>query len=183
MNHNFKKWLLSGILFILAGAILLVIIALIGFSGASGFKRYLFIMAVSILTGYLVLKTITKIDPVNSPVLIFAVYSTIITSIIIFATKTVVRLDDAMKQLSVSAQGNPDIGGIGLTSMFGTINPISSAIVIFLGLNAAYGYYYYKQPEKDWKEFIPHLCGIIIMVAVYFLEIYLFYLMHRSSFS
>jgi hypothetical protein len=160
MEQNLKNWLISGVIFIIAGAILLVIMLMMSFSG-SDIQKYCAVIGLSLLAGYLVIKILNKTSPIETSTLIFAVYTTIITGIIIGVTKTIVRLDAAMNALSNS----PD--NLGVTSMFGVVNPIYSALAVFIGLNVAYWHYYAKHPDKQLMDFVPHLCGLIIMVAIY----------------
>ncbi len=167
MNHNVKKWLLSGLIFLLAGTILIVITLALSFSNSFIYKYFLF-PAISIFAGYLSLKLVHKIDQVQAPevtsasALIFAVYSTIITAIIIFVTKTIDALNSRMSDIVVAPQQ-----GIEVANLFGAASPIYGAIVAFIGLNLAYWIYYFKGPEKHWKDIVPHLCGIIVLVALY----------------
>jgi len=173
MKHNVKKWLLSGLIFLLAGAILVVVTLALSFSNSVVYKYILF-PAISVFAGYLSLKLVHKIDQVQAPevtsssALIFSIYSTIITAIIIFITKTINILRHNMDALTIPSS-QPGMASVGVSSFFGAASPIYSAIVVFLGLNLAYWIYYFKGPEKHWKDFVPHICGIIILVAVYFI--------------
>jgi len=131
-----------------------------------------------ILAGLVTMRILNKIDAVTTPTLtsthtwIFAAYSTIITTIIVIITQILVNLNDSMSRLYSDINDVGAVGSPGITlSIFGNVHPIYTAIVAFIGLNLTYIYYYYKHPEKSWKDFLPHLCGIMFIVGVYLIDV------------
>jgi hypothetical protein len=169
MNQNLKKWLLSGLIFLLAGAIIVVITAVLAFAD-SILYRFILFPAICIFAGYLALKLVHKIDEVQAPMvtsasaLIFSVYSTIITVAVILITKLI---DLANHQMDYVA--GPQSSGVGIdsASFFAPVNPLSSAMIVFIGLNLAHWIYWLRGPEKNWKDIVPHVCAIIVLVALY----------------
>jgi hypothetical protein len=166
MNPNLKKWLLSGTVFILAGAILIAITLALSFIG-SFLYQYIMFPALCILAGYIIIRILNKIDSITVPTLantnakIFAIYSTIITSILIIMAQIITKLDEAMQELSeIIGQGT-------FVRFFGDISPAYVALVAFIGLNVAYWYDYHKRPDKNWKDFIPHIIGAVIILMIF----------------
>jgi hypothetical protein len=142
----------------------------------SVFYEYIMFPAMCILAGYLIIKILKRIDTITTPgtpgltanhTWIFAIYSTIITSIVVEVAHIITKLSENMKQLFVSGIPDSTTAGVGVTSFFGTVHPIYVMIVSFVGLNLAYTYFYFKHPEKHWKDIVPHICGILIVVALY----------------
>jgi len=171
MNQNFKKWLLSGIVFIIIGIVIIGITLALAFM-KSPVYQYIAFPGLCILAGYIVIKVLNKIEAVTTPTLtsthtlIFAIYSTIITSIALIITQVINKLNS-----NISVLTDPGAPGLNFTSFFGTVHPIYTVLVTFLGLNLAYWYYYIKHPDKSWKDFVPHLCGIMILVIMYAADI------------
>jgi len=141
----------------------------------SAFYNYIIFPVMCILIGYAIIKILNKIDSNNTPVIptvtrtytkTFAIYSTIITIIVVEIAHVISDLNDSMKLFYRVYNSS-----IQTTSFFGAINPIYVMIVAFIGLNLAWGYYYFKNSEKNWKDIIPYLGGIILIVAFYFMNL------------